>query len=620
MPVPSLITLLLLALFLVLPARAADWQYLTVPGDTLIGIGKQYLKNPNDWPKVQAENKVEIPRKMPTGFRLRIPVALLKVTPAPVTVTAVNGNVRVQGADKRFQPLVAGSQLNGGETVVTGPRSSASYRFADGTLLTQQAASRLGFGRLAAYGKTGMISTELSLESGRLEASATKQALPAGGFTVKTPVAVAGLRGTAFRVSVTEDGRQMSNEVTEGRVAVAAKGQAVDVDAGFGTYTEAGKPPAKPRALLAAPDVSAMPPRVQRLPLQFSKPPQDGAVAWRARVAGDEGFASVLLDGVFTGPLAQWDDGLPDGRYYLKARAIDANGLEGLESTHSFEVDVHPLPPVPIAPALGERLYQPQADIAWTAVPDARGYLLQLSPTPEFDNGVIEHRLPPVVRHQETLPEGEWHWRVASLDEAGLPHLFSPHRAFIVKPLPQPPADGQSRAEDGKAHFAWSPVKGADGYGIEIGRDDKVVASKQAKDTTVSADLEPGKYHWRVRSQEADGQAGSWSSPSVVILPPAPPRDVKVDAATTPPTATWQGQAARYRVEVAATADFSKPVLSLETERSHASLQDLLPGTYQLRVIALGEEGAVSPPSAPVAFTLERVVPWWLPLCILPLL
>ncbi len=142
-------------LCLAMPATAADWQYLTVPGDTLIGIGKRYLKNPNDWPKVQAENSVEIPKRMPANTRLRIPVGLLKVSPAPVTVTAVNGNVRVKGADGGFRPLQANDQLNGGETVLTGPRSSAAFRFADGTTLTQQASSRIGFGRLAVYGNTG---------------------------------------------------------------------------------------------------------------------------------------------------------------------------------------------------------------------------------------------------------------------------------------------------------------------------------------------------------------------------------------------------------------------------------------------------------------------------------
>ena len=31
-------------------ASAADWLYLTVPGDTLSGIGQTYLRNPKDWP------------------------------------------------------------------------------------------------------------------------------------------------------------------------------------------------------------------------------------------------------------------------------------------------------------------------------------------------------------------------------------------------------------------------------------------------------------------------------------------------------------------------------------------------------------------------------------------
>jgi len=613
--------------------QAADWQYVTVPGDTLIGIGQQYLKNPKDWPKVQSENKVEIPKKMPANFRLRIPVHLLKVTPAPVDVTAVSGNVRVKGAEKdaekgtpsRFQPLKAGSQLNGGETVVTGPGSSASYRFADGTTLTQQAASRLGFGRLAAYGKTGMISTELSLEAGRLEAQAAKQQFPAGGFKVRTPVAVAGLRGTAFRINVAEDGSRMSNEVTEGIVAVAGKGKAVDVQAGFGTLTEKGKAPITPRELLPAPSVSAMPALFQTWPLRFDKPKQAGAVAWRARIAPEGGFQSVLLDQIFTGQTAQWDSTLPDGTYYLRARAIDADGLEGLESTHAFTVDVHPLPPQAVAPALGERLYQAEARLTWSTVPDAQGYLLQLAPTPDFQQGVIERRLGPVVQHSETLTEGEWHWRLASLDEQGQPHLFGPHRAFVVKPLPAAPGGGQSQVDEGKAHFSWQPVKGADRYGLEISQNQKLVASKTAATATISAELEPGKYHWRVQGQEADGQGGGWSQPGVVILPPPAPTNVKVERQTTPTKLSWQGQGERYRVEVVAkTAGsetmFAKPAVSVETSALSIELKDLPAGDYRGRVIALGTEGAASAPSPGVDFQIARPTPWWLMLCLLPAL
>ena len=605
---------LILAFFLSLnlSAHAADWLYLTVPGDTLIGIGKQYLKNPRDWPKIQSANNVTIPKYLRTNTRLKIPVKLLKVTPASVTVTAVGGNVRFKGAEGGYQRLEANNQLNGGETVLTGPRSSVSYRFADGTALTQQASSKLTFGRLAAYGKTGMVSTELNLESGRLEARATRQLAPAGGFRVRTPVAVAGLRGTGFRLNVAEDGKRMSNEVLEGAVAVSAQGKAVNVAAGFGTYAEAGKPPVPPRALLPAPDLSGLAGKFQRLPLQFTKPPQPGAVAWRAQIATDASFGTVLLDDVFTGPTAQWREDLPDGAYVLRARAIDDAGLEGLDSTHAFTLDARPLPPLPLAPALGERLYQTQANFSWTAVADAHGYALQIAPTPEFKHGLIERRLPPVVQHQETLGEGEWHWRLASLDEAGQMHQFSPHRAFRIQPLPVPPAGGQGQVGDGQVHFTWGTVHGADSYGREVSKDSTVVINKAAKDAALAAPLEPGKYHWRVRGLEADGQAGGWSGSNVVILPPRPPHDLKVDVKAKPMSLAWKGEAPRYRVEIALDPAFAKVSTRLETDKPEAALKDLEPGDYVVRVMALGSDGVNSLPSQPVSFTVERAKPWWL--------
>jgi hypothetical protein len=609
-------------------AHAADWQYLTVPGDTLIGIGKTYLKNPNDWPKVQAENKVSIPRQMPSNTRLRIPVALLKVTPAPVQVTAVTGNVRFK-TDAGFRPLKTGDQLTGGESVLTGPRSSASYRFADGTVLTQQANGKLTFGRLASYGKTGMVSTEISLESGRLEASAGKQLAPAGGFRVRTPVAVAGLRGTDFRLNVSEDGKQMTNEVTEGAVAVLAQGKSVQVAGGYGTFAEAGKPPAKPRALLPAPELATLPGQIQRLPLQFSwsasfsqnadpsakttPSTTTKANAWRAQIAQDADFRKVILDDVFSTPAAQWADDLPDGDYFLRVRAIDADGLEGFASTQAFTLDARPFPPLPLSPALGERLYQLQANIGWSAVPDAQGYLLQIAPTPEFGAGLIEHRLPPVTQHQEALTEGEWHWRVASLDETGQAHLFSPHRAFLVRPLPVAPAETQAKTGQGEAHFSWGNVTGAAQYDFEVNQGEgTAVVRTQTRAPAANSPLKPGKYTWRVRGLEADNQAGDWSRNSLIIIPPAAPTHVRVDAKQTPVKLEWMGDAASYRVEVASDPAFKNIISTIESNRPQAQLGNLAAGHYVVRVTALGADNVNSLPSQPVSFTVEGFKPWWL--------
>ena len=424
------------------PAQAADWLYLTVPGDTLSGIGQTYLRNMKDWPKVQSANGVPIPKQLPANSRLKIPVELLKLTPAPVNVVAVTGTPRYKSGEGPYQPLKAGTALTGGETVLTGPGTSVSFRFADNTQLTQQASSKLSFGRLVGYGKTGMVSTEISLDSGRLEAVAAKQLAPAGGFQVHTPVGVAGLRGTGFRLNVADDGKTLRNEVTEGAVAVSAQGQEVRVDAGFGTYAEQGKPPAAPVALLPKPDLSSLPANVMRLPLELSWPTSRVANApaqtWRAQLSTDADFQTVLHDGVFTQPSAQWDE-LPDGAYFLRVRGIDALGLEGFNAQHAFTLNAHPLPPTPIAPALGERLNKHEVDLAWAAAAGAQGYLLQLAPTPEFGNSLIERQLQAVTQSRETLADGDWHWRIASLDAQGHPRAFSPHRAFKVEvPTPKP--------------------------------------------------------------------------------------------------------------------------------------------------------------------------------------
>ncbi len=289
MRIPTSFATLFAALF-ALSAQAADWLYLTAPGDTLSQIGQTYLKNLRDWPRVQAVNDVAIPEHLPVNTRIKIPVELLKVTPAPVTVTAVSGNVRYKSGEGPFRPLTQGAQLNGGETVLSGPRSSVAYRLADASVLTQQASSKLSFGRLAAYGKTGMVSTELSLEGGRLEAHATKQLAPAGGFKVNTPVAVAGLRGTDFRLNLSEDGKSLRNEVLQGVVAVAARGREVNVAGGYGTVAEAGQPPQAPRPLLPAPGAAGLSARIERLPLAFTWQALPGARAYRAQVVTDAGL------------------------------------------------------------------------------------------------------------------------------------------------------------------------------------------------------------------------------------------------------------------------------------------------------------------------------------------
>lgn len=591
-------------------AQAEDWLYLTYPGDTLIGLGQQYLKNPNDWPGIQKANRLADPRNLPSGTRIRIPVELLKVTPAPAVVTHVQGNARIRPEGGVFRPLAVGDKITGGETVLTGPASFASFRLADGSLLSEQPASKLTFGRLAAYGKTGMVATELNLEGGRLEAGASRQVGPAGGFRVVTPVAVAGLRGTAFRLNVGEDGQSLHNEVLEGAVGVSAQDREVLVAMGQGTVARAGKPPEAPRPLLPAPSAQGLPGRVVDLPLVFNWQGGAEAKGWRAQIGGDASFQKLYLDSLIATPQAKWDTRLPDGRYVLRIRAVDAAGLEGFNLDHPFELDARPLPPALSAPPDGARGYHELIHFEWAAAEEAQGYLLQIAATRDFaPQGMIERKLDAVQRHDEQLPAGLYFWRIASLDDKGFPHGWSPVRALRVQPLPAAPK-GEARADNGQAGFAWAAVAGAAAYDFEL--DDNRDFSKphirqRPTDNRISLALKPGRYFWRLRGVESDGQAGDWSKIGQVVIPPESPSEVRVRQTEEALELNWKGSAPAYRLEFAQDAQFSKPLFRHKEEKNSCRLSWPQPGQYWVRIIALGENGEVGGKSPPVAF---HVQPW----------
>jgi hypothetical protein len=497
------------------PARALDWLYLTVPGDTLGDIGQRYLKNPDDWTKIQSLNKVPNPKKLPKDTRIRIPVELLKVNPAPAKVASVIGNARVKPEGSAFRPLKAGDSLSGGETVLTGPRSSAAYILADGSKLSQADSTKLVFGRMAAYGATGMVTTELGLESGRIEADASKQTFPGTGFKINTPVAVAGLRGTSFRLNVAEDGKTLRNEVLEGGVGIGAQGQDVLVGAGYGTLAEAGKPPQAPRPLLPAPEAGSLPAKVVDVPVRFAWRADPNAQAWRAQIARDAEFREVVFDNVFWQPVASWREPSADGQYHLRLRAIDAAGLEGLNRDHAFELDVQPLPPQARAPDDGQRLASGATSLAWEQAEAASGYVVQVAADAAFKTILKEQRIDQGTQLAITLPEGRHFWRVASLDERHMPHAWGKARAFEVRLPPGSPSAVAVDRPYGALRIQWQGS--AHDFRIEIADDAdfKNIVSRHLayQPHVIMTAPKPGSYWLRIVPYDGDGVRGEASTP-----------------------------------------------------------------------------------------------------------
>lgn len=520
---------LLAASVLAAPAPVADvapeWRYTLRPGDTLIGVAAQYLARPADWPQLQRHNRIADPYRLTPGSALRIPLAWLRSTPAPATVVAVSGQARVSLPGGAERALQAGEQLRAGALLSTAADSSATLRFADGSLLVLQPGARLVLDTVSVYAGGGMADTRLRLQQGRVEIGANPRRMPGSRLQVITPSAVAAVRGTRFRVAADADATR--EETLEGAVGLAAAGQQVMVADGQGSLAQTGQPPRPPVALLAAPDLAALPARIDTVPLRFALPALPGAATWLGQIGVDQSFQRVLLETSSAAPQLSFAD-LPDGRYVLRVRAADGQGLQGRDALHAFELDARPFAPLSIAP--GTRVRSAQPDFQWSAVVSesaaAMRYRFQLARDAAFAEVLLDERTADTrIKPAQALAPGMYYWRVASI-EAADQGPFSPAQRVAYDPLPGAPDLDQ--AAPLFAHNALSlrlpPPPAGLRYELVLARDaarKQIVWQGGSADGVVQASpVAPEKLYLAARLAEADGVAGPYATRAIE----APPR------------------------------------------------------------------------------------------------
>ena len=89
-----------LACLAVVPARAGtaapdEWQYRIAPGDTLIGLGRQYLDGPQRWREVQALNRIPDPYRLVPGSVVRLPLRWVRHQVTLAEAVFVRGDASV---------------------------------------------------------------------------------------------------------------------------------------------------------------------------------------------------------------------------------------------------------------------------------------------------------------------------------------------------------------------------------------------------------------------------------------------------------------------------------------------------------------------------------------------
>ena len=351
--------LLSLTLLVATAAHSQEWLYTVRPGDNLWSVSTEHLIHTDYWSRLQALNGVADPMRLPPGMKLRIPIAWLKRLPAKAQVLSVQGEARaVIAATGQTVSVNAGRLLQTGDTLLTGPGSTVSLEFGDGSRVLLQADSELRMEALNAYGPTRFVNTRIRLQQGRLESQVTPRADSGPRYEISTPAAASTVRGTRYRIGMDPATDTARTEVVEGVVAFRGVQTTRTVHQGFGALAEIGQAPLPPTPLLPPPQLVELPSVVTRLPVQLGFFPAPGAVAYRAQVAPTDPRQTVLLDTILpalpadkpgapkSGALAAPEaltlllgpvgTNWPEGDYMARIRGIDDKGLEGFDAQHRF--------------------------------------------------------------------------------------------------------------------------------------------------------------------------------------------------------------------------------------------------------------------------------------------
>jgi len=494
-------------------------------GDTLIAIADRYLAKPAEWPQLQRLNRIANPRRLRPGSTIRIPFAWLREEADKAEVVSVAGaSVTVDAA-----PAAAGSRLSAGAVVRTGADGYATLRTHDGSLIALQPRSEARIASLGKFVNTDILSTFVRLVSGRVEALVNKLN-GQSRFEVQTDLAIAGVRGTRFRVAAAaasaEATARAQTEVVEGAVSFVASAAGpreapVSVAAGYGSVTDDNGKPRPATELLPAPQIDAADALQERLVARFRFPAVAGAGNYRAVVATDGEFRQGIADAAFATAEIKFGD-LPDGEYFLRARSIDALGLEGRDAVFQFRLKARPEPPLASLPAPNGKLRATSASFAWATHPQAASYRIQIAEDEAFQRVVQEEAVTGAEFESRNLPFGDYYWRLRSIRAAAGgadPGPWGDMRKFSLRP---PPKNPQPPEETGDSlSFNWTGEPGQT-FVFQVARDalfSQIVEARQLAEPKANIVRPPqGVYYVRVRATDADGFVGPFTAPQRFVV------------------------------------------------------------------------------------------------------
>ena len=328
----SAFSILLFSLFAAAPAGAQDEntpvRYVVQKGDTLIALGNRYFLTAQTYKIVQRQNRIADPYRIPVGKILAIPRNLLKFRAGSAELISVRGQVSTDNGDAS-----TGQKLQEGAAITTGPSSFVTMILDDGSRVSLPSNSSVRIIKLRTYVLGNLLDYDFDVAKGGMRSSVIKQRSTDDRYRVRTPKAVSAVRGTDFQSRFDPDTKNDFAEVVEGGLSVVAgNGASRSVPAGNGLAVTADGGVIS-EALLGPPALQE-PGRLQAENAVRFSTLQASAV--RYTIATDASFIEQVADRIAPDGTAEFLD-LPDGNYFLRARAISSTGLQGMPATFTFK-------------------------------------------------------------------------------------------------------------------------------------------------------------------------------------------------------------------------------------------------------------------------------------------
>lgn len=387
---------------------ASDLLYQVKSGDTLGKLANDLLDHSKRWKDVAKYNQLSDANRIEPGQTLRIQQPWLRSKAGKLKVEAVTG-LAISGGKQ----IKVGDELSSGAQLETTAASALRLRLPDGSLLNMMESSQLQVEKLEQR-QNNTFTSLFRLLTGQVETFKKKYPEGMAELAIRAKTATLGVRGTHFRMR--EEGGRAYAEIEQGLVSYEAQKtpMVLALAGGQGSVAD-GEHAAEVVDLLPPPTFPSLPNEFDTPYIQWTMPELQGATGFFGELARDEEFSDHLVS-VRASNRKLFLKDLPNGRYWLRLRAVDGHGLQGMEGKVSFLVNV---PPRKFAMT---KIYVTGTGVQlrWVGRKEGGGYQVQVADNLQFNKHMLDTQTSDNLVEIARPKPGQYFMRVRQVFNGGV--------------------------------------------------------------------------------------------------------------------------------------------------------------------------------------------------------